>query len=75
MIELRNMKTKTKTLTPELLRRMDAYWRAANYLSDAASRVAVRVIRTDEERMIAKMVCRVLGLPGGKEMCHEDEED
>jgi len=27
------MKTKTKTLTPELLRRMDAYWRAANYLS------------------------------------------
>jgi hypothetical protein len=41
----------------------------------AAKRVAVRVIRTDEERMIAKMVCRVLGLPGGKEMCHEDEED
>jgi acetate kinase len=28
----------------------------------AASRVAVRVIRTDEERMIAKTVCRVLGL-------------
>ena len=27
------MKTKTKTLTPELLRRMDAYWRASNYLS------------------------------------------
>ena len=24
---------KTKTLTSELLRRMDAYWRAANYLS------------------------------------------
>jgi len=24
---------KTKTLTPELLRKMDAYWRAANYLS------------------------------------------
>src|SRR6266487_2225030 len=24
---------KTKTLNPELLRRMDAYWRAANYLS------------------------------------------
>jgi XFP N-terminal domain len=24
---------KTKTLTPELLHRMDAYWRAANYLS------------------------------------------
>jgi len=27
------MKTKTKTLTPELLHQMDAYWRAANYLS------------------------------------------
>ena len=24
---------KTTTLTPELLHRMDAYWRAANYLS------------------------------------------
>ena len=24
---------KTQTLTPELLDRMDAYWRAANYLS------------------------------------------
>lgn len=27
------MKTKTKILTPKLLRQMDAYWRAANYLS------------------------------------------
>jgi acetate kinase len=36
---------------------------AANaVISAAASRVAVRVIRTDEERMIAKTVCRVLGL-------------
>ncbi len=26
---------KTNTLTPELLDRMDAYWRAANYLSVA----------------------------------------
>ena len=24
---------KTKTLSPELLHKMDAYWRAANYLS------------------------------------------
>jgi len=24
---------KTNTLTPELLQKMDAYWRAANYLS------------------------------------------
>ena len=31
-------------------------------ISATASRVAVRVIRTDEERMIAKTVCRVLGL-------------
>jgi len=31
-------------------------------ISAAASRVAVRVIHTDEELMIAKMVCRVLGL-------------
>ncbi len=31
-------------------------------ISSAASRVAVRVIRTDEEQMIAKTVCRVLGL-------------
>src|SRR5450432_559203 len=29
--EFRNMKT--TTLTPELLRDLDAYWRAANYLS------------------------------------------
>jgi xylulose-5-phosphate/fructose-6-phosphate phosphoketolase len=27
------MKAKANTLTPELLRKMDAYWRAANYLS------------------------------------------
>ncbi len=25
--------TKNKTLSPELLRKMDAYWHAANYLS------------------------------------------
>lgn len=31
-------------------------------ISPASSRVAVRVIRTDEERMIAKTVCCVLGL-------------
>ena len=27
------MKTKSKPLTPDLLRKLDAYWRAANYLS------------------------------------------
>jgi acetate kinase len=31
-------------------------------ISSAASRVAIRVIRTDEEHMIAKTVCQVLGL-------------
>ena len=27
------MAVKTRTLTPELLTKIDAYWRAANYLS------------------------------------------
>jgi acetate kinase len=39
----------------------------AGVISAAASRVVVRVIRTDEERMIAKTVCRVLGLGLEKE--------
>mgnify|MGYP001388055399 CR=1 FL=1 len=34
---------------------------------EAASRVAVRVIRTDEEWMMAKTVCRVLGFGRPKE--------
>ena len=34
----------------------------AGVISTAASRVPVRVIRTDEEWMIANTVCRVLGL-------------
>jgi acetate kinase len=43
---------------------LDEKRNAANesVISAAASRVAVRVIRTDEERMIAETVCRVLGL-------------
>jgi len=36
-------------------------------ISPDAGRVAVRVMHTDEEWMIAKMVCRVLGLTIGKE--------
>jgi acetate kinase len=36
-------------------------------ISAAARRVAVRVIRTDEERMIAETVCRVLGRGWKKE--------
>jgi acetate kinase len=39
----------------------------AGVISAAASRTTVRVIRTDEELMIAKTVCRVLGLGGNKE--------
>ena len=39
----------------------------AGVISADTSRVAVRVIRTDEERMIAKTVCRVLGLGWKKE--------
>jgi acetate kinase len=34
----------------------------AGLISAAASRVAVRVMHTDEEQMIARSVCRVLGL-------------
>ena len=36
----------------------------AAIVSSAASRVTVRVMRTDEELMIAKSVCRVLDLGG-----------
>ena len=39
----------------------------AGVISMDGSRVTVRVIHTDEEQMIGKMVCRVLGLAVGKE--------
>jgi len=39
----------------------------ASVISARASRVAVRVMHTDEELMIAKSVCRVLNIPTGKE--------
>jgi acetate kinase len=39
----------------------------ADVISTNAGRVTVRVIRTDEELMIARMVCRVLGLGCKKE--------
>ena len=44
--------------------RIDEKRNAANegVISAAASRVTVRVIRTDEEQMIAETVCRILGL-------------
>ncbi len=39
----------------------------ADVISAGSSRVSVRVIHTDEELMIAKTVCQVLGLTRGKE--------
>jgi acetate kinase len=46
----------------------------AGVISTASSRVTVRVIPTDEERMIARMVCRVLELPGEEEPAHDTQE-
>ena len=48
---------------------LDGKQNAANtgVISRKTGQVAVRVIRTDEEWMIAKMVCKVLGLNIGKE--------
>jgi acetate kinase len=48
---------------------LDETRNAANegVISAAAARVAVRVMHTDEERMIAETVCRVLGLGRRKE--------
>ncbi len=45
----------------------------AAVISTAASRVAVRVMHTDEEWMIARTVCRVLGLTLEKEN-YDDEK-
>ncbi len=42
-----------------------------NLISTGRSQVAVRVIATDEEQMIARTVCRVLGFRIGKEDNHE----
>jgi acetate kinase len=43
-------------------------------ISANASRVSVRVIHTDEEWMIAKTVCRVLGLTIEKEHDYENKK-
>lgn len=45
----------------------------AGVISVEESRTTVRVMHTDEERIIAKTVCRVLGLPVGEEHFHEKE--
>ena len=47
----------------------------AGVISTDGSRVTVRVMRTDEEWMIAKTVCRILGLPVEKEDIREKEKD
>ncbi len=44
-------------------------------ISPDAGMVAVRVMHTDEEWMIAKTVCRVLGLTLGKENYYGNEKD
>ena len=46
----------------------------AGVISANASRVAVRVIHTDEEWMIARTVCRVLGLTTENENDHENKK-
>jgi acetate kinase len=48
---------------------------SATVISSEASRAIVRVIPTDEEWMIAEMVCRVLGLTIGKEIYDENEKE
>jgi acetate kinase len=47
----------------------------AKLISPDAGRVAVRVMHTDEEWMIARTVCRVLGLTRAKEDDDENKED
>jgi acetate kinase len=44
-------------------------------ISAADGRVAVRVIHTDEELMIARTVCRVLGITIEKQSDHEEKKD
>ena len=46
----------------------------AGVISTKTGRVSIRVIRTDEEWMIAKTVCRVLGLGPGVRILYENEK-
>ncbi len=46
----------------------------ADVVSAASSRATVRVIRTDEEWVIANTVCRVLGFTIKKVHDHEDKK-
>jgi acetate kinase len=47
----------------------------AAVISVETSQVTVRVMHTDEEWMIAKTVCRILGLTIRKENFNENEKD
>ena len=47
----------------------------AGVISTQTGRVVVRVMHTDEEVMIAKSVCRILGLTIGKENKHGYEDE
>jgi len=47
----------------------------AGVISTQTGRVVVRVMHTDEEVMIAKSVCRILGLTIGKENKHGHEDE
>lgn len=47
----------------------------ASVISMETSRVAVRVMHTDEEVMIAESVCRVLNLPIEKEIEHGQQNE
>jgi acetate kinase len=46
---------------------------SAPIISSNGSPASVRVIRTDEERVIARIVCRVLGLTGGEQSDYESK--
>jgi acetate kinase len=47
----------------------------AGVISAVASQVAVHIINTDEEWMIANMVCRVLGLTREREYDYENKKN
>lgn len=56
---------------------LDAEQNAANaaVISTTTSRVTIRVIRTDEEWMIAQIVCRLLGLKTEKDSYEKDKNN
>jgi len=60
---------RTNTLTPELLRKMDAYWRAANYLSVARLSLRQSAAEGAAETFAREAAGgRTLGQPAGPEL-------